>query len=59
MSLKSFKIVTFIIAFILIVIIWTRPCIMHPFSTHDAWEWGFREGYGDWPDSLTKAKYDR
>jgi len=28
----------------------TRPCIFHPFSNHSAWEWGYRDATGHWPD---------
>ena len=59
MRITKFKLVTGIITLVLIVIIMTRPCIFHPFSSHTAWEWGYYEASGKWPDSVTLSKYGK
>ena len=55
--MKKYRII--LISFTVLASIWifTRPCIFHPFSKHNSWEWGYREATGYFPDSLTKDRY--
>jgi len=46
--MKKFKIITSVIAAVIIIWIFTRPDIYHPFSPHSAYERGFYMATGYW-----------
>lgn len=51
---NKFKIILIVFTFICFGIIFMIPCIYHPFSCHDCYDWGYKEATGHFPDSTTE-----
>ena len=48
-----------ILIIIMVYVIFRIPCIFHPFSCHDCYEWGYKYSTGEFPDSVhEKMKFN-